>query len=217
MNNGTVEPLLADTCQEDTSLLRTPTFSPTLVISIHIDLCDRDTSQFRTAVVSPKGVLNRGVSLSSSFFYYFYNKSYCMRKKVNIRKGILLKHSRILHVFQRIYVSSSCLQVNHRQMFIHSQWLKKPAFLYEKPVKSLTAATLAHCCQSTMMLLKKESCPNINPLVFGPPCPVFSVSLHPPLLVRHNLFYPDGLQSSVGTTLVLYQDALVCTKTLHKK
>jgi hypothetical protein len=48
-----VEPLLADT-----SLLRTPKFSPKIVISIQFDLRNQDTSQLRTAFVSPKGVLN---------------------------------------------------------------------------------------------------------------------------------------------------------------
>jgi hypothetical protein len=50
-------------CQQDTSVLRTPMFSPKFVISIHFDLCNQDTSQLRTAVISPKGVLNREVPL----------------------------------------------------------------------------------------------------------------------------------------------------------
>jgi hypothetical protein len=51
----TVEAPLADT-----SLLRTPNFSPKLVNSIQFDLRNPDTSQLRTAFVSPKGVLKRG-------------------------------------------------------------------------------------------------------------------------------------------------------------
>jgi hypothetical protein len=60
-------------CQEDISPLRTPHYSPKLVISmIHFDLYNQDTSPLRTAVdtstlrtavVSPKGVLNREVLL----------------------------------------------------------------------------------------------------------------------------------------------------------
>jgi hypothetical protein len=50
-------------CQEDTSLLGTPTFNPKLVISVHFDLYNQDTHISRTAVVSPLGVLNREVPL----------------------------------------------------------------------------------------------------------------------------------------------------------
>jgi hypothetical protein len=42
---------------EDTSLFRTPMFSPKLVISIHFVHCNRDTSQLSTAG-SPKYVLS---------------------------------------------------------------------------------------------------------------------------------------------------------------
>jgi hypothetical protein len=66
----TVEPLLTDTSARRRiwhvyvfDLLRTPMFSPKLVISIHFDLCNQDTSQLRTAIVSPKGVRNREVPL----------------------------------------------------------------------------------------------------------------------------------------------------------
>jgi hypothetical protein len=66
---GTVEPLLADTsCQEDTSLLRTLTFSLKLIIYIQFDLCNPDTSQLKTTVVSPKGVLNRTAPMYSGTF-----------------------------------------------------------------------------------------------------------------------------------------------------
>jgi hypothetical protein len=44
---------------EDTSLLRTPMFSPLLVISIYFDLCNRFS--IRTAVVSPKDFLDPSV------------------------------------------------------------------------------------------------------------------------------------------------------------
>jgi hypothetical protein len=54
-------------CQEDTSLLRTPKFSPKLVISIHFDLYDQDTTQLRITFVSPKGALIRDVPLYMFF------------------------------------------------------------------------------------------------------------------------------------------------------
>jgi hypothetical protein len=59
--------------QQDTTLLRTPTFSPKMVISIHFYLCNQDTSQLRTAAVSARGVFNTNVLLyllerSTAFF-----------------------------------------------------------------------------------------------------------------------------------------------------
>jgi hypothetical protein len=41
--------------------IKTPMFSPKLIMLIQFDLCNQDTTQLRTAFVSPKGVLNRVV------------------------------------------------------------------------------------------------------------------------------------------------------------
>jgi hypothetical protein len=50
-------------CQVDTSLLRTPIFSPTLVNFHSFDIRNPDTSKLGTTILSPKGVLYREVPL----------------------------------------------------------------------------------------------------------------------------------------------------------
>jgi hypothetical protein len=41
-------------CQEDTSLLKTPIFSPNLVIYVKCNICNQDTFYVRAAILSPK-------------------------------------------------------------------------------------------------------------------------------------------------------------------
>jgi hypothetical protein len=53
LNNYSGTSLNGHLCQEDATL-RTPKFSPKMVISIHFDHCKQDTSQLRTAAVSSK-------------------------------------------------------------------------------------------------------------------------------------------------------------------
>jgi hypothetical protein len=53
--------------QEDTFLLRTPNFSPKLVISIKFDLRNQNTSLLKTSNVGPKGVLDRKVLLGNGY------------------------------------------------------------------------------------------------------------------------------------------------------